>query len=37
MKKVVYEEKYFLTTVGGVFLFVFILLVIALVRLKFYL
>jgi hypothetical protein len=37
MKKVLSEEQYFLPTVGGILLVVFILLVAAIVRLKFYL
>jgi hypothetical protein len=37
MKKVLSEEQYFLISVGGVFLFIIILLAIAIVRLKFYL
>jgi hypothetical protein len=36
MKKVLSEEQYFLSTVGGIFLVVFILLIIAVVKLKFY-
>jgi hypothetical protein len=37
MKKISLEEKYFLTSVSGVFFFIFVLIVIAIVRLKFYL
>lgn len=36
MKKVLFEEQYFLSTVGGILLVVFVLLIIAIVRLKFY-
>jgi len=36
-EKVLSEEQYFLTCVGGVSLFIIILLAIAIVRLKFYL
>jgi hypothetical protein len=36
MKKALSEDQYFLSTVGGIFLVVFVLLIIAIVRLKFY-
>jgi hypothetical protein len=36
MKKIS-AEQYSLTSIGGIFLFVFILLIIAIIRLKFYL
>jgi hypothetical protein len=36
MKKTV-SEQYFLTSVGGIFLLIFLLICIAIVRLKFYL
>ena len=37
VKKILSEEQYFLTSVGGIFAVIFVLLVIAIVRLKFYL
>ncbi len=37
MKRTVSEEQYFLTSVGGIFLLIFLLIGIAIVRLKFYL
>jgi len=37
MKKTVFEEKYFFNSVGGIFLLIFILIGVAIVRLKFFL
>jgi hypothetical protein len=36
MKKVLSDEQYFLSTVGGIFLVVLVLLIIAIIRVKFY-
>jgi hypothetical protein len=37
VRKILSEEQYFFTSVGGIFAVIFVLLVIAIVRLKFYL
>ncbi len=37
MEKKVFEEQYFFTSVGGIFLLIFVLIGVAIVRLKFFL
>jgi hypothetical protein len=37
MKKTGFEERYFFNSVGGIFLLIFILIGVAIVRLKFFL
>ena len=37
MKKKAFEEQYFINSVGGIFLLIFVLIGVAIVRLKFFL